>query len=482
MLKDGPLAHFFPALAGRIEADTLNTAFEKYLDDGEFSILSGDYKGATDTLRKDVSLRVIRGLIEGLPDLAVGVPAEELDDYKRLLEMCLTEHEIEYGFKGKKGWEEGEEPVDMSWKVRQRRGQLMGSFLSFPVLNIVNLAINLAFMEKKGMITVEDWRDAPLLVNGDDVSAIGPPGVWDDEWEEFVRLAGFVKSLGKNYVADSFCTINTQLFVVEPATPSSPARLREELLTPFHHLYSTKWSEMTEYGNGQEESLRGPQAAGTLLKRLCDHLVTEEDKELWTRVFLRLRLPDLKRIGLPWYLPGDYGGFGIVPHGTLQAECGADARLTAHLALSFSCSDTKFTKVQNPIAMGSFAEKRPCDKVRAAIDMKYLKALGWVQYAVTDPPPELLDLHDSRPKAPGLDPLGLLLTGFVPEGFETPARHLAKRRKALRKAQGHSTKRKDLIPSNLSKEHRLLWLPRSTVYTLMFQRIASHPLLSGTKP
>jgi hypothetical protein len=95
----------------------------------------------------------------------------------------------------------------------QRRGQLMGTFLSFPLLCLVN------YLTFKFLVP----RDVPVRVNGDDIVFRATPEEVE-VWSRGVGAAGLVLSTGKTLVDPEFFVLNSTMF------KGSPQRVR---LVPF---------------------------------------------------------------------------------------------------------------------------------------------------------------------------------------------------------------------------------------------------------
>jgi hypothetical protein len=115
-----------------------------------------------------------------------------------VLRSVLYEQRIHYPAKY------GLEPID------QTTGQLMGSTLSFPILCTVNIVAYWRALEKYLNREVE-LRDLPVLVNGDDILFRSDKALYD-LWLKQIKDVGFELSLGKNYVHDTFFTINSELY------------------------------------------------------------------------------------------------------------------------------------------------------------------------------------------------------------------------------------------------------------------------------
>lgn len=139
--------------------------------------VSGDYESATDNLNLDVAERILSRILfrarscpRGLRDYAV-----------RTLRAQIS-------------YPGGE-------VVTQSRGQLMGNYLSFPLLCLQNY---LAF---KFLIP----RPVPVRINGDDIVFRCRPDEWR-RWAEGVGSLGLTLSAGKTMVHASFFSLNSAFF------------------------------------------------------------------------------------------------------------------------------------------------------------------------------------------------------------------------------------------------------------------------------
>jgi hypothetical protein len=117
--------------------------------------------------------------------------------------------------------ESGLAPVD------QRRGQLMGSPISFPLLCAVNMAcLRWAFEKRFDRIFSVD--DLPILINGDD--NVFPA----DErllrlWEQAIGAVGFKESPGKSYFSRDWLQINSRTYdITVYSTPRCDVRVARE--------------------------------------------------------------------------------------------------------------------------------------------------------------------------------------------------------------------------------------------------------------
>lgn len=175
----------FRLIGEPVKAEHLNKLLP--LGMGE-SLLSGDYKSATDLLHPDLSVE------------AVDAICDVMDwDYeiRQLYKLGLVGAEIK---------------KSDGTTVKQVWGQLMGSPLSFPILCIVNAALQRSFLELSDY-KVNKYKlcDCPFLVNGDDVAARICTNHYSF-WKKMVDDAGLVPSVGKNYLSTDFVIINSTCY------------------------------------------------------------------------------------------------------------------------------------------------------------------------------------------------------------------------------------------------------------------------------
>lgn len=156
-------------------------------------LLSGDYEAATDNLNMDIMQIASEELCKVLPaQIAEWVKWE-----------CGV-HELHYP------------PSSKLPSVLQTRGQLMGSLLSFPVLCVANAATI-------GIVKKQELHEIQALVNGDDIlfseneRQIG-------QWKKIANSMGLKPSVGKNYQAADWGSINSQLVFRSPKGKFSHTR------------------------------------------------------------------------------------------------------------------------------------------------------------------------------------------------------------------------------------------------------------------
>lgn len=140
--------------------------------------ISGDYSAATDSFDIEASKALMRGILESI----------DHEPTRRWAMKELSPHLLFYPKRS------GLKPV------LQKSGQLMGSFLSFPLLCLLNNAT----------AKFAGLQPHQYLINGDDILMRAPPDVYPI-WKKQVEEFGLDLSLGKNYVSKFFGTVNSQL-------------------------------------------------------------------------------------------------------------------------------------------------------------------------------------------------------------------------------------------------------------------------------
>lgn len=159
--------------------------------------ISGDYSAATDNMHMDVTLAMI------------GQIAGDLETFK-VLERGLTGNYVTY---------DSMDYITTPSPFVMERGQLMGCVFSFVLLCIANIAMYRWAYEQRDVLNLgpSDARtkikDLGVLVNGDDILFKGDSALIV-QWENNIKDVGFEKSIGKNYVSQDFCVINSCLFDV----------------------------------------------------------------------------------------------------------------------------------------------------------------------------------------------------------------------------------------------------------------------------
>lgn len=165
-----------------VRGDAKSSQFKDFtLSRGEVFV-SGDYESATDNIPLDIYQHLLREVAK----TSKSVPASVWDQALRCSESEVFVPSVD----GKGGH-----------SARQQRGQLMGNFLSFPFLCLLN------FLAFKFSVP----RQVPLRINGDDI-------VWRgsererERWFQIVERCGLTLSVGKTMVSSRAFTLNSVLF------------------------------------------------------------------------------------------------------------------------------------------------------------------------------------------------------------------------------------------------------------------------------
>jgi len=160
---------------GDVTTDKLREAGFRRVE-GEY-LTSGDYKSATDNL----SLEVAEVILEAILSTAVSVPQSVKKAAMDILRPNLFS--LEHG-------------IDFT----PTRGQMMGSYLSFPLLCLQNY---IAFAYAGG-------EGKACLINGDDILFQSTPE-FSREWMDTVKHLGLEVEETKTSVSDSYGTLNSTL-------------------------------------------------------------------------------------------------------------------------------------------------------------------------------------------------------------------------------------------------------------------------------
>jgi len=157
------------------------------------SLLSGDYKSATNNL----SLEVARAILSAILDGATGVPEQQ-----RLNAMQSLDVRVRFG----------------SDEFRVMRGTMMGSYLSFPILCLYNR-----------LATLYALGECPMLVNGDDlVAETADPS----PWHELLPSLGLEPESRKTTYFPTSCNINSTAIVVQRKQAVICKTMRMRALVP----------------------------------------------------------------------------------------------------------------------------------------------------------------------------------------------------------------------------------------------------------
>lgn len=178
-------------------------------------LVSGDYEAATDNLNFDIMETAIEILSQY-------VPYDYLKDWMRWEGGA---HIIEYPSYT------GLEPI------KQTRGQLMGSLLSFPILCLANYTtVARAYYKARGgdILDMLKHDNPPLFINGDDIlfTCHGKKDNLYLFWKANAQSIGLKLSIGKSYISKEFGLINSQMIL--------SYRGKQNKKTPWHRVPTVK--------------------------------------------------------------------------------------------------------------------------------------------------------------------------------------------------------------------------------------------------
>lgn len=169
---------------GDVTADSLRRAGFCAPDDSGL-LTSGDYKSATDGLSIEVAERLLSVLLRNSVSVPDSVKRTAMESLRVTLfsEVIVKEFEIS-------------------------TGQMMGMFLSFPLLCLQNyVAFRFACLKFGGP---SFFRTVPVLINGDDI-LFRSSGDFSSQWMAWVSSLGLEVELTKTSVARSFGSLNSTL-------------------------------------------------------------------------------------------------------------------------------------------------------------------------------------------------------------------------------------------------------------------------------
>nr|UYL94589.1 MAG: RNA-dependent RNA polymerase [Botourmiaviridae sp.] len=158
-----------------LRGDPKPRSFSSFCSGKDF--ISGDYSSATDNIKLDLYQFVLMEILS---------TGQFNECFK---ESCMT-HSVSEIFS-----------EDLNRVVTQKRGQLMGNFLSFPILCLINY---LCYSYAGG-------KKSDVKINGDDIVFKGSPDLFE-KWKECCKEAGLIVHIGKTMIDNRFFTINSCLF------------------------------------------------------------------------------------------------------------------------------------------------------------------------------------------------------------------------------------------------------------------------------
>jgi len=257
--------------------------------------VSGDYAAATDTVSRDTTEANLQGL--GGLDIPATLMQSARNSFLPGL-MTYRNFTDEY----------------VAWRMN---GQLMGHPLSFPFLCVTNLAVfRLSISDWiEAAHSVPGWKDRQaevrfrtacgaamrktVKVNGDDVAFLAPAS-FVPFWRARVADAGFVLSVGKNYVCRDFIQINSQVFLLREGKMIRVGYFNQTLVTGSVKKQRDDSSDVSPFELAKSIS-------ETFRLCPCVRLAAKEIMER-ARAIYGLTLSGR---GPNWFLPVHLGGLGM---------------------------------------------------------------------------------------------------------------------------------------------------------------------------
>jgi hypothetical protein len=222
--------------------------------------------------------------------------------------------------------------------LNQEWGQLMGSFVSFPILCIINAAVTRESLEKAFDLRI-NLTDHAFKVNGDDDLFVIPPSGYQT-WVRNVTSAGLSPSIGKNFISRRYAVINSQMFDCGLDWDWRENSTISVKKVPIIYMNLLRSDTPGERGNGlgrvvKDDLKRGGDLSSRLRELIDGFPVEMRDKLLKRSLYYNCDL--LKRLPpVSWYLPKCLGG--------LELPKPSDAKVsTLHLKIAsmILCLDEK---------------------------------------------------------------------------------------------------------------------------------------------
>jgi len=214
----------------------------------------------------------------------------------------------------------------------QRRGQLMGSVVSFPLLCIVNMTL-LRMTKEFELCRKLTVDECGMLVNGDD-GVIRTTELGYRYWQMVASFVGLEPSVGKVYFSSSFLNMNSRTFLHR----EGEEELFESETRP--SVMRTCWFQEVPFVNlgllyGMDRSTNDAVNSKTQLTSLASRA---HDLIKCAPPYLRVALlksymsrhkDELQKLCLPYFLPTHLGGVGlpILPDELLVKEADRDLLL-----------------------------------------------------------------------------------------------------------------------------------------------------------
>jgi len=182
-----------------LRGDAKMSVLKEFVTEKAEVFVSGDYESATDSFNSLHSKELLRNVLFHAQSVPEGIRSAAIDSLTGLL-------------------------VHDGSVYSQSTGQLMGNFLSFPLLCLTNF---LTVVHSLG------WQRAntiPLKINGDDI-VFRCSREEADRWASCVRDSGLVLSTGKTLLHWRFFSINSAFFCATRGKPRIVPVIRTSTLT-----------------------------------------------------------------------------------------------------------------------------------------------------------------------------------------------------------------------------------------------------------
>jgi len=181
---------------------------------GSFYV-SGDYSGATDNLKSEISDYLLQQILKGDRN---GLFWKENSMFRKAIQG-FTQTRVIYAKNTIPNYSGVCDYVRtglLPEAFDQSNGQLMGNVLSFPILCLANYCCYVIALQRwlnRKLSRSEVRQNYPVKINGDDILFCNNMSFYSI-WLKVVREFGFFPSPGKNFISEDFFQINSMLFKV----------------------------------------------------------------------------------------------------------------------------------------------------------------------------------------------------------------------------------------------------------------------------
>jgi hypothetical protein len=273
----------FPCfLSGRdISSDILDDMFCGVKTPSNY-FFSLDYTSATDMLDPWLSSKIVDGICD-----AVEMPP----NIRILFHKALTGHKID--------------------GIEQKWGQLMGSIVSFIVLNVANAIMvieSFQISENKKF----SFKNVPMLINGDD-GLVCASDNFMEIWKNMVGSVGLLPSQGKTYKHIEMANMNSTCFIFRDG------RFNHIPYLNFGLIVGNKRSggKVTKFDIFSPEKEFDKELGRCTLGARHRELIASCPRRLVMfahEYFLERNKEILESVhNIPWYIPESLGGVGLAP-------------------------------------------------------------------------------------------------------------------------------------------------------------------------